>query len=182
MVMKYKSEQDRIILNIFVDDNGCWIWQRANTRGYGNLNLRGRNMRAHRFAYLIFVGPIRKGLSVLHRCDVPACCNPEHLFLGTQSDNVMDAVKKGRHKTPRCPPEKYARGDKNGMRKHPGLLSGEKNGRSKVTNRQRIQIVRLKARGVPTSYIAKKFSLHATQINNIYKGGWAKWKKLKQRS
>lgn len=76
----------------------CWLWQGVlSNRGYGLLSVSGRYVGAHRFAYTEFVGPIRDGLFVCHRCDVRKCVNPNHLFLGTQSDNVKDMVAKGRH-------------------------------------------------------------------------------------
>lgn len=81
-------------------NSGCWIWERALTRGtYGQLldPVSGKHSIAHRVSYERAYGPIPSGLSVLHRCDNPACVNPEHLFLGDQGDNNRDALAKNRH-------------------------------------------------------------------------------------
>jgi hypothetical protein len=81
---------------IDADDAGCWIWRGAKTdKGYGHFKSMGKTRGAHRTAYELFVGPIPTGLYVLHRCDVPPCCNPAHLFVGTNRDNVQDAIGKG---------------------------------------------------------------------------------------
>ena len=72
---------------------GCWIWMGSVLpKGYGHSALG----RSHRVAWTAFKGPIPAGLWVLHTCDVPACCNPDHLFLGTNQDNIDDKVRKGR--------------------------------------------------------------------------------------
>lgn len=83
-------------------DNGCWIWRGktwANGR-YGvvtKLPKPNKSVSAHRMAYQMFNGdPV--GMQVCHRCDVPLCVNPDHLFLGTSQDNMQDALKKGRLK------------------------------------------------------------------------------------
>lgn len=83
--------------------NACWLWTGAlQSERYGCLAVRegGRRMsiRAHRIAWELFRGPIPAGLNVLHACDQPRCANPEHLFLGTQADNIRDCVMKGRNR------------------------------------------------------------------------------------
>jgi hypothetical protein len=79
---------------------GCWLWAASKmTRGYGQFypsNSGHQNVGAHRYAWQLENGPIPERLLVLHKCDVRDCVNPSHLFLGTNHDNTMDAVKKGR--------------------------------------------------------------------------------------
>lgn len=78
----------------------CWNWQAATfTNGYGAFRLDGRTVLAHRIAYLIGKGD-PGGTVVRHGCDNPLCCNPGHLELGTQRDNVHDKVRRGRLKLP----------------------------------------------------------------------------------
>jgi hypothetical protein len=75
---------------------GCWIWTRGVTsRGYGALYQNGQIL-AHRFSYQVFKGAIPEGLHVLHNCDTPSCVNPDHLYLGTHADNMLDKKRKGR--------------------------------------------------------------------------------------
>lgn len=102
----------------------CWPWQgQRNNHGYGRFQVRtdrpesGRPRRiayertyAHRQAYELVFGPIPEGLRVLHRCDNPPCCNPAHLFLGTQRDNVMDMWRKGRHPWTATRPNRWPTG------------------------------------------------------------------------
>lgn len=79
--------------------DGCWFWIGARTRnGYGQFAVSHNfNVGTHRFAWLISAGSLPLApLEVLHRCDVPACVRPDHLWLGTQSDNLSDAALKGR--------------------------------------------------------------------------------------
>lgn len=79
--------------------DACWLWSPAYPQNYGTIRRsapeRG-TVRAHRLAYERANGPIPKGLLVCHRCDVPGCVNPAHLFLGTHGDNQRDRIAKGR--------------------------------------------------------------------------------------
>lgn len=80
--------------------NGCWLWVGTrNEYGYGTV-YRGRPMLTHRVSWEMHRGKIPDGLLVLHRCDTPPCCNPDHLFLGTHKDNAQDMIKKGRKAKP----------------------------------------------------------------------------------
>ena len=75
----------------------CWPYTgRTDSWGYGSVRLENKQTAAHRVAWILTDGDIPKGLLVCHHCDNPPCCNPEHLFLGTNYDNVQDMVKKGR--------------------------------------------------------------------------------------
>lgn len=81
--------------------SGCWLWMANAVRGYGQFVLprvegQQRHVYAHRYAWELSHGSIPDGQFVLHACDVPLCCNPAHLFLGTQQDNLTDARQKGR--------------------------------------------------------------------------------------
>lgn len=78
---------------------GCWLWNRSHaSSGYGDFRMNGKHYLAHRASYEAFIGPIPVGMWVLHKCDVRSCVNPEHLFLGTNQDNIADSVRKGRRK------------------------------------------------------------------------------------
>lgn len=83
-------------------NSGCWLWLGpVNWDNYGTMTLRGRGIGAHRFSWLIHRGQIPEGMRVLHKCDVRCCVNPDHLFLGTQIDNIHDMIAKNRHRGPR---------------------------------------------------------------------------------
>lgn len=85
--------------------DGCWLWTAGlSDKGYGVLSVNNKSIGAHRISYEIHNGPIPKGMFVCHACDNPPCVNPEHLFLGTNSDNIKDALKKGLLKIPEKKP------------------------------------------------------------------------------
>lgn len=148
--------------------SGCWLWhgRDGGTRGYGKYNGRW----AHRVAYERAHGPIPSGLFVLHRCDVPACVNPNHLWLGTAADNARDMREKGRsaagakHGLARHP-ERRASGDRHPWRRDPRLaasaraaqaaLSGEAHPNSRFTSAQIAEVKRLRAEGLSFSQIAR---------------------------
>jgi len=85
----------------------CWLWRGATNGvgrpgvGHGQISVtvgpyRKKRVYAHRLAWELAYGPVPEGMCVLHRCDIPNCVNPEHLFLGTPADNVRDCITKGR--------------------------------------------------------------------------------------
>lgn len=82
----------------------CWLWTGAQQRkGYGRVAFLGRIWGAHRLAWFLSFGDIPDRKQVCHRCDNPPCCNPDHLFLGSNSDNVQDMLQKGRFVVGRRP-------------------------------------------------------------------------------
>lgn len=80
----------------------CWLWTASTgSNGYGQIMIEKRPRRTHRVSWELTYGPIDDNISVLHKCDDRLCVNPEHLFLGSQAQNIADMVQKRRHYTPK---------------------------------------------------------------------------------
>lgn len=131
--------------------DACWEWTAAlmGSIGYGNFWLEGRPVLAHRFSYELAYGRIPDGMQVLHKCDNPKCVRPEHLFLGTQADNMRDKVKKSRQWRPR----------------------GEQANGSKLTWKDAAEIrARYAAGGISQTKLAEEYGTHQTNISKIILG------------
>lgn len=99
--LKYKPTKDytqsKMEFIEIVTESGCWIFMgQIDLLGYGYVRIKRKRQAAHRYFYEYYNGAIPKGLLVLHKCDVRCCVNPNHLWLGTQSDNMYDMYRKGR--------------------------------------------------------------------------------------
>lgn len=143
----------------------CWHWKRGKGfDGYGKFAYKGSTLRAHRVSYFLHYGVDPLDLLVCHRCDNPRCCNPYHLFLGTASDNVQDAVDKGRLT--------YSTGDEHWSRAHPEYHPrGEQVGGAKLTSEDVIEIRRLYAiEQLSQPDIAQRFGVTRECVSGIIRG------------
>lgn len=104
-------------INREVGSNGCHEWIGSKSKkGYGYFHHKGKTKKAYRISYELFYGPIPSGLHVCHICDNPSCVNPEHLFLGTNTDNYQDKIKKNRQYRP---PKKFTQQELLYIRSYP---------------------------------------------------------------
>lgn len=153
---------------------GCWEWTGGKTPfGYGTFKIGNRPRAAHRFAWELANGPIPDKLSVLHRCDNPSCVRFDHLFTGTQGDNVRDAASKGRlargqRNGKHTHPEKRQRGDSHWQRRTPERAArGERVGGAKLTENQVREIRALRSEGATLISIAALYGVRLTNIQQI---------------
>lgn len=141
----------------FEPNSGCWLWSGGiNERGYGIIGLGTREMgvaKAHRVSWEQHNGPLPDGANVLHKCDTPACVNPDHLFLGTLADNARDMVRKGRNKMPDN--------------------RGERASWSKLTE---ADVRHIKRRVMSARAYAKRYGVSCGNISNIWLG--KSWKSV----
>lgn len=133
--------------NIEVDlSTHCWNWKKHRSKwGYGSINVAGKIQLAHRVAYELWKEKIPEGLCVLHHCDNPACVNPQHLFTGTNLDNIKDKVSKNRQ----------GRAYKNRGTYHPG---------AKLTEQD---VLNIRASSLPQSKLAELYSTTQSNISVI---------------
>lgn len=126
----------------------CKEWTgRKDQDGYGLRGYKGKDVRVHRIAWMEGRGPIPAGMCVLHKCDNRACHNVEHLFIGSQADNMRDMTAKGRRES-RAP-------------------VGELNSKAKLTL---AQVERIRADTRPNNVIAAEYGVSGTNIHGIKKG------------
>lgn len=94
---RHLAAEEKLLRETVKQDGGCWECFGSDVVGVGHvrLSIEGRRVLAHRLAYETWVGPVPAGLWVLHSCDNPKCINPEHLRVGTRSDNVRDMWQRG---------------------------------------------------------------------------------------
>jgi hypothetical protein len=130
-------------------DGSCHEWTAGRYRdGYGRIRVGGRILRAHRVAWEFERGPIPEGQQVLHKCDNPPCVREDHLFLGTQAENIADMNAKGRGNQPK----------------------GSDHGSAKLTEEEIPEIRSLLAHGAPGRFIARIYGVSDTLISNINTG------------
>ncbi len=97
-VLRLRPEAQRLIFwSHVIKGPNCWAWDgMKDDHGYGKMRWGKRETKAHRVSFEIHFGPIPKGLIVIHACDNPECCNPEHLRAATHQENITDMIQKGR--------------------------------------------------------------------------------------
>lgn len=134
-----------------VDKSGdCWVWNgRKTCDGYGSLHIGGRQILAHRAAYFVGNGHIFTGDLICHKCDNPSCCNPAHLFAGSQADNMADMKAKGRRK---------------------GVGAGEDNGRAKLTRAIAGAIRAERDNGALLKHLSAKYGVSNSTISRVCRG------------
>ncbi|SRR5258708_16749268 len=139
----------------------CWKWIACyNKYGYGRFHLGGRNdgyvEKAHRLAYILCIDEIPSDKPcVLHICNNPPCCNPAHLYVGTQKDNMSQMARDGRHfslNKPECIPR------------------GDKHGNTKIPDAQLHEVFEMRAMGLSYQKISVKFGVSDVCIGNIITG------------
>jgi len=144
---------DRFVRRIAFGVSECWYWCGSrDASGYGRTSKKYGSTFAHRVSWQFSNGPIPDGMKVLHKCDVRNCVNPDHLFLGTQADNVADMIAKGRARFPKS-------------------RFGEENPMSKLTKQDVLNIKKEYEKcQTPMATIAKKYNVATMTIQRAIKG------------
>lgn len=155
-----------VLLNV---DTGCLEWQKqVNKKGYGRVNVRGKVWLAHRVSYYMCFNHDPGHLCVLHHCDNPKCVNPDHLFLGTKSDNNADMRRKGRAAY-QIGTSRHVKGDQHGRRTQPNAFPrGEQIHNAKIKDTQVVYIRNQFLTGLKTiRQLSNEFSVCFSTIHNI---------------
>ncbi|WP_368880711.1 HNH endonuclease signature motif containing protein [Shewanella algae] len=130
-------------------NSGCMEVSPTGSGGYGKIKAFGKTMLYHRLSFELFVGSIPDGMLVCHKCDNPKCVNPEHLFLGSQQENMDDKIKKGRHV---------------------GAKKGHKHHKAKLVEWQVLEIKKKLKNGTGQHQLSKEFGVDQSTISNIATG------------
>ena len=140
---------DRITRKL-VKNGECWEWTGSKADfGYGLMKVAGKRYRVHRLVYELHHGPIEDKTAVVrHICDNPPCCNIEHLLLGSKSDNSKDMVTRGRS----------------------DRMRGQKNGKSKLSDKQVDEIRKRYIAGESQGKLAKEYSVTQSHVSRIVTG------------
>jgi len=180
-----RDPKERFMEKVDKRPGECWEWLASRySSGYGMFYYESKLRGAHRVSWLLFHGEIPLGKMVCHTCDNKTCVSPDHLFIGTQTDNMRDSARKGRNgsqthpeKRPRgdkhwthMNPERLARGKRSGAATHPETIrKGELNGSAKLTEQQVLEIRDLVSTGVLRKIVAKWYDVTPTTISGITK-------------
>lgn len=143
----FVRDRAKVLRNIAIAPEGCWEWQRYRSpNGYGRIKHDGVMEYAHRYSFIAHGGEIPDGLYVLHSCDNRRCVNPDHLHAGTHAENLREMVERHRQ------------------------CSGERNGRSKITDQDAAAILDCLSRREPKNDVARRFGISRWSVDFLAKG------------
>lgn len=132
------------------DEKSCWEWMACKSKkGYGSIHWTAIGEdKAHRVAYILAIGNIPSDMCVLHKCDNRSCCNPNHLYAGTNAQNVIDKISRGRQP----------------------CLIGERNGRAILSSENILEIREMRRSGYKLKDISAKYGVTMSNISQICLG------------